>query len=62
MVFTGTDIQYTSAVVTGTLSGGVLTVNYTDPSSIPRSVQIIGTVTDLAGNQYNFRTRDLAIN
>ncbi len=41
MVFTGTNTQYTNAVVTGTLSGGVLTVNYTDAAPIGTTVDII---------------------
>jgi hypothetical protein len=62
MVFTGTNTQYTNAVVTGTLSGGVLTVGYTDAVMNSTIVDIVGTVTDFAGNQYNFRTRALVIN
>jgi hypothetical protein len=62
MVFTGTNTQYTNAIVTGTLSGGVLTVNYTDAVMTGTFVDIVGVVTDFAGNQYSFRTNSLSIN
>lgn len=62
MVFTGSNIQYTNAVLTGVTSGGVLTVSYTDTVMNSTIVDVIGTVTDSAGNQQNFRTRGVVIN
>jgi hypothetical protein len=62
MVFAGTNIQYANAVVTGAVSGGVLTVSYTDSVRQGTIVDIVGVVTDSAGNQYNFKTRSLSVN
>ncbi len=62
MVSTGTNAQYANAVVTGAISGGVLTVSYTDSVKQSEIVDIVGVVTDATGNQYSFRQGPLGIN
>ncbi len=62
MVSTGTNTQYINAFVTGVISGGVLTVSYTDSVKLGMVVDIVGVVTDTSGNQYSFRQGPLGIN